>query len=72
MAKTKSGILYLTNAEREGLRACAEHAQINKKWEEGGSVTKEDKKGNFVYDKKEGASIDRGFEVIKFILDITK
>lgn len=70
--KYVAGKLVLTNAEREGLRACAIHARVSKSWGEDGSVTKENKKGEFVYDKKEGASVDKGFEVIKFILETTK
>lgn len=69
--KIKNGALVLTQAEREGLRSCAIHARINKSWGEGGSVTKE-KKGEFVYDVAESKSIDKGFEVIKFILEATK
>ncbi len=72
MAKTKSGVLYLSKTEREALAIIAHHTKVDISYGEGGSFNKEDKNGGYPFDAKDAKKAERGIELIRFILEITQ
>jgi hypothetical protein len=70
MARTKSGVLFLTREERECLKVVQRHTLLNISWGESGSFTKSDGSGDV--DPKEMKRGRVGVELIDFILKITE
>ncbi len=67
MARTTSGVLYLTKREREALRSAVYHLKANQSWGEGGSLIDDEGK----WDKKEDKKVTLALETLEFILRVT-
>lgn len=68
MAKTKSGILYLTKKDIKNLEVLIKHTKADISYGEGGSFNCEGKNGEYPFDEKEAKKAKDAINIINFII----